>query len=135
MNVDEYGGRLPRPRAFALAGRALGAVPPPLQILVGIVSVQVGASLAKQLFTVAGAAGTVTLRLFFAAVVLLLVWRPAVRLGRRAWPVVLTYGVVLGLMNLSFYQALMQGLREAIGEGRLAAFAAGFRGRYQGRSD
>ncbi|TVT11957.1 DMT family transporter [Amycolatopsis bartoniae] len=104
--MDEYGGRLPRPRSFALAGRALGAVPPPLQILVGIVSVQVGASLAKQLFTVAGAAGTVTLRLFFAAVVLLLVWRPAVRLGRRAWPVVLTYGVVLGVMNLSFYQAL-----------------------------
>jgi inner membrane transporter RhtA len=91
---------------LAVAGRALGAVPPPLQVLVGIVSVQVGASLAKQLFAVAGPAGTVTLRLFFAALVLLLVWRPALRLGRRAWPVVLAYGVVLGLMNLSFYQAL-----------------------------
>ena len=89
-----------------MAGRALGVVPPPLQVLVGIVSVQVGASLAKQLFTVAGAAGTVTLRLFFAALVLLLVWRPAFRLGKRAWPVVVAYGVVLGLMNLTFYQAL-----------------------------
>jgi inner membrane transporter RhtA len=106
VHVDELGGRLPRPRPLALAGRALGAVPPPLQVLVGIVSVQVGASLAKQLFSVAGAAGTVTLRLFFAALVLLLVWRPAIRLGRRAWPVVLAYGLVLGLMNLSFYQAL-----------------------------
>ena len=112
VHVDEISGRLPRSRPVApagltgVAGRALGAIPPPVQVLVGIVSVQVGASLAKQLFSVAGTAGTVTLRLFFAALVLLLVWRPAVRLGRRAWPVVITYGVVLGLMNLSFYQAL-----------------------------
>ncbi|WP_374202649.1 DMT family transporter [Amycolatopsis sp. GM8] len=106
VHVDELGGRLPRSRPLALAGRALGAVPPPLQILFGILSVQVGASLAKQLFATAGAAGTVALRLFFAAVVLLLVWRPALRLGRRAWPVVLAYGVVLALMNLAFYQAL-----------------------------
>jgi inner membrane transporter RhtA len=104
--VDELGGQLPQPRAMAVAGRALGAIPPPLQILIGIVSVQVGASLAKQLFSVAGAGGTVALRLIFAAVVLLLVWRPALRLGRQAWPVVLAYGVVLALMNLTFYQAL-----------------------------
>jgi inner membrane transporter RhtA len=106
VHVDELGGQLPQPRAMAVAGRALGAIPPPLQILIGIVSVQVGASLAKQLFSVAGAGGTVALRLIFAAVVLLLVWRPALRLGRQAWPVVLAYGVVLALMNLTFYQAL-----------------------------
>ncbi|UQS21601.1 EamA family transporter [Amycolatopsis thermalba] len=104
--VDGVGGRLPKPRVLAAAGRALGAIPPPLQVLIGIVSVQVGASLAKQLFAVAGPAGTVTLRLFFAAVVLLLVWRPVLRMGRRALPVVLAYGVVLGVMNLTFYQAL-----------------------------
>ena len=112
VHADEFGGRLPRPAAIAptgltgAAGRALGAIPPPLQVLIGIVSVQVGASMAKQIFSVAGPAGAVTLRLFFAAVVLLLVWRPALRMGRRAWPVVITYGVVLGLMNLCFYQAL-----------------------------
>ncbi|TVT18502.1 EamA family transporter [Amycolatopsis acidiphila] len=104
--MEDAGNRLPRPRPPASAGRVLGLVPAPLQVLVGIVSVQVGASLAKQLFSVAGPAGTVAVRLFFAALVLLLVWRPALRLGRRAWPVVLTYGVVLALMNLSFYQAL-----------------------------
>ncbi|MDQ0378358.1 inner membrane transporter RhtA [Amycolatopsis thermophila] len=104
--VEGVGGRLPKPRALAVAGRVLGAIPPPLQVLIGIVSVQVGASLAKQLFAVAGPAGTVTLRLFFAAVVLLLVWRPVVRMGRRALPVVVAYGVVLGTMNLTFYQAL-----------------------------
>ncbi|GHF11713.1 threonine transporter RhtB [Amycolatopsis deserti] len=104
--VDGVGGRLPKPRVLAAAGRALGVIPPPLQVLIGIVSVQVGASLAKQLFAVTGPAGTVTLRLFFAALVLLLVWRPVLRLGRRALPVVLAYGVVLGTMNLTFYQAL-----------------------------
>nr|WP_116110255.1 EamA family transporter [Amycolatopsis ruanii] len=104
--MDGVGGRLPKPRVLAAAGRALGAIPPPLQVLIGIVSVQVGASLAKQLFAVARPAGTVTLRLFFAAVVLLLVWRPVLRMGRRALPVVLAYGVVLGVMNLTFYQAL-----------------------------
>jgi queuine tRNA-ribosyltransferase len=44
-------------------------------------------------------------------------------------------GEILGAMlmtehNLWFYQQLMQGLREAIAEGRLAAFADGFRARY-----
>lgn len=44
-------------------------------------------------------------------------------------------GEILGAMlmtehNLSFYQRLMQGLRDAIGEGRLGAHAAAFRDRY-----
>jgi len=48
-------------------------------------------------------------------------------------------GEILGSMlmtehNLFFYQALMADLRESIGEGRLAAFAAGFRASYRGTS-
>ncbi|TME79397.1 MAG: EamA family transporter, partial [Chloroflexi bacterium] len=43
----------------ALAGRTLGAIPPPAQVLVGIVSVQIGAALAKQLFGAVGISGTV----------------------------------------------------------------------------
>jgi queuine tRNA-ribosyltransferase len=44
-------------------------------------------------------------------------------------------GEILGAMlmtqhNLAFYQQLMQALRQAIGEGRLAAWAANFRARY-----
>ena len=44
-------------------------------------------------------------------------------------------GEILGAMlmtehNLSFYQRLMQGLRDAIGDGRLAAHVAGFLDRY-----
>jgi inner membrane transporter RhtA len=107
MYVDRVGpGRLPRINVVAVAGRVLGAVPPPGQVLAGILSVQVGAALAKQLFGVVGSAGTVAVRLFFAALVLLVVWRPSLRMGRRAWTVVVGYGLVLGVMNLCFYLAL-----------------------------
>ena len=93
---------------LALAGRALGPVPPTAQVLAGIVSVQIGAALAKQLFATVGSTGSVALRIFFAAVLLLLVWRPSLKLSRRAWAVVASYGLVLGAMNLSFYLALAQ---------------------------
>lgn len=99
---------LPRSGPVALAGRTLGRVPPTAQVLAGIVSVQIGAALAKQLFATVGSTGSVTLRIFFAAVVLLVVWRPSLRLSRRAWAVVAGYGLVLGAMNLSFYLALAQ---------------------------
>jgi inner membrane transporter RhtA len=109
MHVDRVGpGQFPRPSLVALAGRALGAVPPPAQVLAGILSVQVGAALAKQLFGTIGSAGTVALRLLFAALVLLAVWRPSVRMGRRAWTIAAAYGLVLGAMNLCFYLALAQ---------------------------
>lgn len=86
--------------------RLTGGLPPTALVLLGIVSVQVGAAFAKQLFAVAGAAGTVTLRLVVAAVVLVAIWRPSLRLDRRVLVVVLSYGVVLGAMNLCFYFAL-----------------------------
>lgn len=46
------------------------------------------------------------MRLFFAAAVLTLLWRPSLRMSRRTWTVVLGYGVILGLMNPCFYSAL-----------------------------
>lgn len=75
--------------------------------LAAMVSVQVGAALAKQMFAQIGAEGAVTLRVVLAAVILLAVQRP----WRMAlsWPVlrlVLPYGVILGVMNLCFYLAL-----------------------------
>ncbi|WP_042399252.1 EamA family transporter [Streptacidiphilus carbonis] len=88
------------------SGRLLGAIPPTMLVLLGIVSVQLGSAVAKHLFSAVGSFGTVALRLFFAAVVLLALWRPPLRMNRRAWAVVLGYGVVLGTMNLCFYQAL-----------------------------
>ncbi len=91
---------------WASTGRALGALPPTALLLFGMLSVQVGAALAKRLIVELGSLGTVTLRLLLAAGVLMLVWRPSLRLTRRAWSVVLGFGVVLGLMNLCFYLAL-----------------------------
>ncbi len=78
----------------------------PALVLVGVISVQLGSALAKRLFGVVGSYGTVALRLFFAAAILMAWWRPSPRIDRRAWRVVLGYGVVLGVMNLCFYQAL-----------------------------
>ncbi|ONI91317.1 EamA family transporter [Saccharothrix sp. ALI-22-I] len=98
--------RYDRSRPFTLAARAFGAIPPPALVLLGVISVQVGAAVAKQLFTLTGAAGTVTLRLVLAAVVLVVVWRPSLRLDRRTYLVIAGYGLVLGAMNLSFYQAI-----------------------------
>ena len=81
-------------------------VPPIALVLIGIVSVQVGSALAKQLFSAVGSFGAVTLRLCFAAAVLLLWWRPSLAMSRRAWMVVLAYGLILGAMNLCFYLAI-----------------------------
>jgi inner membrane transporter RhtA len=107
MHVDRAGrGPFPRFNLIAVAGRTLGAIPPPAQVLIGIVSVQVGAALAKNLFSAVGSTGTVALRLFFAALILVLLWRPSLRMNRRTWTVVISYGVVLGTMNLCFYMAL-----------------------------
>lgn len=90
--------------ALVSAPRRVGSVPPTVQVLLGIVSVQVGGALAKTLFASAGATGVVALRLLFAALILLLIWRPRVK--REAIGVVVAYGVVLAAMNLLFYLSL-----------------------------
>jgi inner membrane transporter RhtA len=86
--------------------RGTSAIPAPALVMLGIVSVQLGSALAKNLFGAVGSFGTVALRLFFAAAVLILLWRPSPRIDRRTWTVVLAYGVILGFMNLFFYLAL-----------------------------
>ena len=76
-------------------------------VLVGIVSVQVGAAFATTLFDELGPGGTVFLRIAFAAVLLLVIWRPPLRLGEGApRRDVVLLGLVLAGMNLSFYVAL-----------------------------
>jgi inner membrane transporter RhtA len=76
-------------------------------VLSGIVSVQVGAAFATTLFDELGPGGTVFLRIAFAAVLLLAIWRPPLRLGdAAARRDVVLLGLVLAGMNLSFYLAL-----------------------------
>jgi inner membrane transporter RhtA len=90
----------------ALADRGLGSVPPHVLVLAGIVSVQIGASLAKLVFPIAGAVGVVTIRLVFAAVILLVAWRPSLHMTKQAWLSVALFGAVLGVMNVLFYESL-----------------------------
>ncbi|MCX4094023.1 EamA family transporter [Nocardia sp. alder85J] len=81
-------------------------MPPTTLVLVGMVSTQVGAAVAEELFAVTGPVGAVGLRLSFAGVVLLVLWRRSLRVGWRALPAVLGYGAVLTSMNTIFYLAL-----------------------------
>jgi inner membrane transporter RhtA len=69
--------------------------------------VQFGSSLAATLFSRLGPAGTVLLRIVFAALVLLALWRPRLR-GRARGELALAvvFGLVLAGMNLSFYEAI-----------------------------
>jgi inner membrane transporter RhtA len=89
-------------------------VPPPVLVVTGIVSVQVGAGLADRLFTVVSPAAVTGLRLWAAALVLAVagargLGREVRALARRrAWPdaaVVVAFGLVLAVMNYSIYQA------------------------------
>jgi inner membrane transporter RhtA len=76
-------------------------------VLSAIASVQFGASLAATLFQRLGPGGTAFLRLASAAVVLFAVWRPRVRgRGRSELLLAVVFGLVLALMNLSFYEAV-----------------------------
>jgi inner membrane transporter RhtA len=76
-------------------------------VLTGCLTVQFGAAFAISLFDRLGPAGMVFLRLTFAAIVLLALWRPVVRgRPRRDLRLAIGFGLVLGLMNWSFYEAL-----------------------------
>jgi inner membrane transporter RhtA len=105
-------GRAGRSRTRAGAFRpSLGSVPPPALILLGIVSVQVGAGLAKNLFARASPDAVVMMRLLTSAVVLGVAYRSALRDLRRlhSWRdigVAALFGLTLAGMNACFYQAL-----------------------------
>jgi inner membrane transporter RhtA len=83
------------------------SAPAPVLVLGAIASVQFGAAFADRLFDRAGPAGVVLLRLGLSALILVAFVRPRVRGRSRrdlAWAAV--FGLVLGGMNWSFYEAL-----------------------------
>jgi inner membrane transporter RhtA len=87
----------------------LDAVPPPGLVLLGIVSVQVGAGLAKNLFDELPPSAVVTLRLATSAIILVLVSGKLLA-GARRWSrtdvlVAVGFGATLAAMNLSIYEA------------------------------
>jgi len=76
-------------------------------VLAAAASLQVGAAFAVGLFDELGAGGAAFLRLAFAAAVLWALWRP--RPGahaRRSLRTAAAFGVALGLMNWSIYEAI-----------------------------
>jgi inner membrane transporter RhtA len=101
-----------------------GSLPPASLLIFGMITVQLGAALAINLFGALGPAGVVFLRVGFAALTLLALWRPWRSLRRQgatesigvtasspvarrnAYVAVVLFGLVLALMNLTFYTAL-----------------------------
>ena len=82
-------------------------VPAVAFVLGAIVSIQFGAALAATLFDELDASAVSLMRLGFAAVVLLAVWRPRVRAyAREDLRLALVFGLCLGAMNFTFYEAI-----------------------------
>jgi inner membrane transporter RhtA len=82
-------------------------VPPTGLVLAAAASVQFGAALAKTLFDDLGPGGTVLLRVAFAAVLLVALWRPRVAgLAPRELALAAAFGASLAGMNFAFYEAL-----------------------------
>ena len=76
-------------------------------IVAAMLSIQFGASLAKELFPAIGPAALSGFRLAFAAFLLMMIWRPwRVRLTKESYKKIALYGAALGMMNLTFYLAL-----------------------------
>jgi len=94
MTEDARAMRLPEGRERAAA---VGLV------VVACVSPQIGAAFAVTLFDDLGPAGAAFLRLAFAAIILLAIWRPVLA-GDLRLPA--AFGLALGLMNWTFYEAL-----------------------------
>ncbi|MDT4970793.1 MAG: inner rane transporter RhtA [Pseudonocardiales bacterium] len=83
-------------------------IPPPQLLLLGsIASVQFGSAFADKLFAQAGPGGVVLLRLALSGAMLLAISRPRLRGRTRAdLRAAIAFGLVLGGMNWSFYEAL-----------------------------
>ena len=73
-------------------------------VLLAVTSLQVGAAFAVELFDELGPAGAAFGRLAFAAVILVALWRPAIR-GKPVGTAV-AFGLALGAMNLCIYEAM-----------------------------
>ena len=83
------------------------SLPPTALVLLSIVSTQLGSAMAKSLFAQINPYAIVFLRVGFAAIVLLLLWQPRwQQVERKHYLALIGFGLVLALMNLSFYLAI-----------------------------
>ena len=78
-------------------------------VLIGILSVQFGASIAKSIFDEVAPTTIVWLRLATSAIILALAIRPSLRgKSRGDWLAAVALGVTLGVMNWAFYQSFQR---------------------------
>lgn len=80
---------------------------PLICLFAAMISIQGGATLAKQLFPMVGVEGVTAYRLGFSAIILLLVfkpWKRKLQVGYRRY--LIFYGIALGTMNFLFYQSI-----------------------------
>jgi len=76
-------------------------------LLIAMLSLQGGASLAKSLFPTVGATGITALRLGFGTLILCVIFKPwRLRFSREQRLPLLMYGLALGAMNFMFYLAI-----------------------------
>ncbi len=80
---------------------------PVLVILIAMLSIQSGASLAKSLFPLIGAPGVTALRLALGTLILIIIFKPwRLRFTRQQRKPLLLYGLSLGAMNYLFYLSI-----------------------------
>ncbi len=104
--TESPGAPGPEPSPGVLS-RAVSAVPPPGLLLVSIVSIQLGAAVAVNLFPVLGPVGTTFLRLTFSAVLVIAAAQHTIAWNARHHAgALLLYGTILAVMNLAFYGAI-----------------------------
>jgi inner membrane transporter RhtA len=81
--------------------------PPWLLVVIAILSIQIGAGIAKGLFDTAGPAGVVFLRTLFGGLIFVALWRPRVRGYRpRDYALVAICAATIATMMLTFYAAI-----------------------------
>lgn len=80
---------------------------PVLVILIAMLSIQSGASLAKSLFPLIGAPGVTALRLALGTLILVIIFKPwRLRFTKAQRKPLLLYGLSLGAMNYLFYLSI-----------------------------
>lgn len=91
------------------SSRKVPAWLPILVILIAMVSIQSGASLAKSLFPLVGAPGVTALRLALGTLILAIVFKPwRLRFTAEQRLPLLFYGISLGAMNYLFYLSIQR---------------------------
>jgi len=87
--------------------KSLVRIPPWALVVLSIVSVQIGAAVAKGLFDSAGPIGVVFIRTVLGAAILAALFRPRLTgYTPRQWLWLLAYGIVIALNMLTFYWAI-----------------------------